>query len=138
MSIRKDIRKDSTFFNRRALISPVLTAAAQASGIIDRQRQLLTKSITDSNESETNRQPFDSLRIAIARFYDNTQQFQVKLERPGARPRYGSLERYDTVHISALQELRRSYERQLQIMHELAITGAAVPPPDDSLLLTLG
>ena len=139
MNTRKGITRDGAFSNIGPLILPLLAAATQTSSIIGRRRQrLLATDITRSKEPASIRQTFDSLWITIARSRGNVRQFQIKLERPGARSRYGLLERHDIVPTTVLQELRRSYERQLQIMHDLAVAGASVPPPDESQLLVLG
>jgi hypothetical protein len=138
MGTRKGITRGDTFFNIGVLILPLLAGATQTSSIIGRRRRRLTTNINNSKAPTSIRQAFDSLWITIARSRAHVRQFQIKLERSGARPRYGWLERHDIARTEALQELRRSYERQLQIMHELAVAGASVPPPDESQLLVLG
>src|SRR5262245_26912560 len=120
MNTRKGITRDGAFFNIGLLILPLLAAATQTSSIIGRRRQrLLTTDITRSKAPASIGQTFESLWITITRSRGDVRQFQIKLERPGARSRYGVLERHDIVPTTVLQELRRSYEGQLQIMHDL-------------------
>src|ERR1700752_874671 len=96
-------------------------SASTAGGLFN--TGLPTKGATARKPPVLNGQTCDSLWISIARSARNIRQFQVKLERPGAPSRYGRIEQPDTVGATAIQELRRGYERQLQIMHELALAG---------------
>jgi hypothetical protein len=80
---------------------------------------------------------FDVFWITIERSETPGQPFWVYCGRRGARAIDGPLG-IAGVPLASIQELRRHYERQLQLMRELAIAGMPTPPLNERPLLDLG
>ncbi|MFL5802576.1 MAG: CHAT domain-containing protein [Roseiflexaceae bacterium] len=76
--------------------------------------------------------------MTIARAEGRGRQFHVRCERRGARAIDGPLRPGGGIPATTIQELRRRYEQQIQIMRELAMAGIPAPPLDESPLLDLG
>jgi CHAT domain-containing protein len=80
---------------------------------------------------------FDVFWMTIVRAGPQGRQLRVQCERRGARAIDGPLGP-GGVPAAAIQELRRTYEQQVQVMRELAVAGMPAPPPDEGPLLELG
>jgi hypothetical protein len=80
---------------------------------------------------------FDVFWITIERSEAPGRPFWVYCGRRGARAIDGPLG-IAGVPLASIQELRRHYERQLQLMRELAIAGMPTPPLNERPLLDLG
>src|SRR5690242_7010537 len=102
-----------------------------------RQQLAATKTLHD-RERQANR-ACDTLRITIASVADQRgAYFQVTLQRPDLAAIGGPFRRPAAIRAVDVQALRRRYDQQLRMLHELAAVGDPVPPPNMQGLVDLG
>ena len=82
---------------------------------------------------------YDTLRIVIEAVADaEGGYFQATMHQLGAVELGGPFRQREPFRFADVQALRRSYEQQIRTMHELALAGVPVPPPDLQRLIDLG
>lgn len=80
----------------------------------------------------------DQLRVVISRHPEDRRTFEVRVQQRGTGSVQGWLDMNNIGRIGYVQQIRRSYERQLTMMRGLALAGVHVPPLDETALLDLG